>query len=395
MQRGRGGRGPFFDFGDPFTGFGDRRNPMSSFFGGRDPFDDPFFTQPFGGMLGSSMFGPRLFGSSLFSDGGSFFGEPTPSGLIEDQPPPRLFGSSLFGDGGSFFGEPTPSGLIEDQPPPRLFGSSLFGDGGSFFGEPTPSGLIEDQPPPSNNSRGPIIEEISSDDEGDKGDNEKKDNPRKHSRPSKEPFVEDPDDLNEEKKSKHSELRHGYNRNEKGQTQPRSFSFQSSTVTYGGVNGAYYTSSSTRRMGGDGVVMAESKEADTTTGKATHRISKGIHEKGHTLTRKLNSDGRVDTMQALHNLNEDELDRFEETWRGNAQKHLPGWDQGFDMNRNMGVGAGSSRQNRQGGWALPSTTRMNSRVRRIPVEDGGRAEEVIISDGQSELRNYVWDRQSG
>lgn len=40
-----------------------------------------------------------------------------------------------------------------------------------------------------------------------------------------------------------------------GQWQPqtRSYSFQSSTVTYGGQNGNYYTSSKTRRTGSDGV----------------------------------------------------------------------------------------------------------------------------------------------
>ncbi|KAG9445407.1 hypothetical protein H6P81_016747 [Aristolochia fimbriata] len=329
MQGGRGGRDAFFDFGDPFPGFGGPRNMMSNIFGGRDPFDDPFFAQPFGGMFGSSTFGPSMFG-------------------------PSMLGPSMFG--------------------PRMLGPGLFGDEGSFFGESGPSGgFIEHQPPPRNsNSRGPIIEEISSDDEGGKEDSEKKDNPRKHSRPSQGPLVEDPDDqIEAEKKSRHSELRHAYNRREGGQSQPRSYSFQSSTVTYGGANGAYYTNSTMRRMGGDGVVMEENKEADTTTGKAAHRISRGIHEKGHSVTRKLNSDGKVDTMQTLHNLNEDELDGFEKTWRGNAQRHLPGWDQGIDMNRNTNVGAGSSsRQN--GGWALPSTARTSNagdRVR-IPVEDG-------------------------
>lgn len=37
------------------------------------------------------------------------------------------------------------------------------------------------------------------------------------------------------------------------QPQARTYSFQSSSVTYGGVNGAYYTSSTTRRSGSDGV----------------------------------------------------------------------------------------------------------------------------------------------
>lgn len=35
--------------------------------------------------------------------------------------------------------------------------------------------------------------------------------------------------------------------------QAQSFTFQSSSVTYGGSNGAYYTSSTTRRAGSDGV----------------------------------------------------------------------------------------------------------------------------------------------
>lgn len=48
------------------------------------------------------------------------------------------------------------------------------------------------------------------------------------------------------------------NRNEpykvKGtQTQHGSYSFQTCKVTYGGVDGAYYSSSRSRRAGGDGV----------------------------------------------------------------------------------------------------------------------------------------------
>ncbi|KAF3433604.1 hypothetical protein FNV43_RR24706 [Rhamnella rubrinervis] len=46
-------------------------------------------------------------------------------------------------------------------------------------------------------------------------------------------------------------------------TQPHnhSFSFLTCKVTYGGVDRAYYTSSRTRRAGGDGVVVEETKEA--------------------------------------------------------------------------------------------------------------------------------------
>lgn len=219
MQRRRSAS--FSDFGDPFAGFGGfggfggQRSLISSFFGGRDPFDDPFFTQPFGGMLEPSLFGPR---------GGPFMGNPG-SGFLEHQ--------------------------VQQQQP---------------------------------NTRGPIIEELNSDDEKEE-EVEKKDNPRKHRRSSKEPYVEDAEDeaagmflvwvtimtfifchsyviffvvffsWNTERRSKQLQYRNEYNMMANTQPQPqrRSFSFTSSTVTYGGANGAYYTSSTSRRTGSDGV----------------------------------------------------------------------------------------------------------------------------------------------
>ncbi|KAF5207656.1 myeloid leukemia factor [Thalictrum thalictroides] len=307
MDRGRGGRNDFFGgfgdpfggFGDPFGGFGDHRSLASSFFGGRDPFDDPFFTRPFGGMFGSNMFGP-----------------------------------SMIGQGGGFLG------------------------GGSPFH----TGFIDNQQPSQGNNRshGPIIEEILSGDEGDEqgeGVEEKKQNPRKHSRSSRDvPIVEEPDDGTQERRIRHMQNRNDFNRMHGIQPQTQSFSFQSSSVTYGGTNGAYYTSSTTRKMGDNGVMIEEKKEADTTTGKAEHRISKGIRDKGHTVTRKLNPDGKVDTMQTLHNLNENEIPGFEESWKGNAKKHLPGWNERNDVYGN--IGSSSSSQHMQAsrqGWALPST----------------------------------------
>lgn len=125
MQRGRGGRDPFFDFGDPFAGFGGfggGRSLMSSFFGGRDPFDDPFFTRPFGG---------------------------------------GMFDSSFFG-------------------PP----------GGSPFANMHQNNFIEHEPPQPKKSRGPIIEELNSDDEKEQAAEE---NSRKHGRSSNGPAAEDPD----------------------------------------------------------------------------------------------------------------------------------------------------------------------------------------------------------
>lgn len=121
-RRSRGGRDEFFDFGDPFAGFGGfpgQRSLMSSVFGGRDPFDDPFFRNPFGSM----------------------------------------------------------------------FESSFFASPGIPFANMHASGFLDHQAPEPKRPRGPVIEEINSDDEKE-GEKETKN--RRNS--SKEPLVEDPDD---------------------------------------------------------------------------------------------------------------------------------------------------------------------------------------------------------
>nr|DAD18702.1 TPA_asm: hypothetical protein HUJ06_020165 [Nelumbo nucifera] len=226
MQRERARRSDSFDFGDPFVDFGGHRSLASSIFGGRDPFDDPFFTTPF-----QSMFGPNML-----------------------RPNAIPFGNSDMH-------------LV---------------------------GFLDNRAPQSNKPKGPIITEITSEDkdEEDAKAKGKREKPRMHSS-SKEPYVEDPDDEVQVQEKAHS-----------ARPQVRSYSFHSSSVTYAGANGAYYTSSTTRRAGTDGVTLEENREADKTTGQATHKISRGLHGKGHSITRKLNSDGKVDTMQTLHNLNE-------------------------------------------------------------------------------------------
>ncbi|EEF50381.1 conserved hypothetical protein [Ricinus communis] len=240
MQRGRERRDDFFGMADPFGNFGGF-GMRPSLYGGRDPFDDPFFTRPFRSMFQSS--------NSSTSDVSQ-----------------------------------------------------------------------------TNGAKGIVIEELNSDDESEK---EKETDTGLENEPS----VEHPDD---EEKSK--TVNHGsdYNRIEGTKSQARSFSFQTCKVTYGGVDGAYYTSTRTRRAGNDGVIVEESKEADKTTGQATHRISRGIHDKGHSVTRKLTSDGKVDTMQTLHNLNEDELAGFEEAWKGNGKRQLPDRSDQFDMHGTAG-----------------------------------------------------------
>ncbi|XP_038992644.1 uncharacterized protein LOC120116158 isoform X2 [Hibiscus syriacus] len=78
-------------------------------------------------------------------------------------------------------------------------------------------------------------------------------------------------------------------------------------------------------------------------------------------------------MQTLHNLNEDELIGFEESWNGKAQKYLPGWSESFIGHDT--IGANSSGQNMQAcqrGWALPSTEHSQSKERVMPdARDGG------------------------
>ncbi|XP_031268244.1 uncharacterized protein LOC116126715 [Pistacia vera] len=329
MQRGRGGRDPFFDFGDPFANFGGfdsfggPRSLISSFFGGRDPFDDPFFTRPFGGMLESNFFGP------------------------------------------------TGSPLTNMQP----------------------SAFIEHQAPEPKRSRGPVIEELNSDEE-EAAVKENKENPRKHGRSSKEPFVEDPDDVVEGRKNKHLQYSNDYSLCNGAQLPPQahSFTFSSSNVTYGGANGAYYTSSKTRRTGSDGVTFEESKEADTATRQATHKISRGLNKKGHSVARKLNSDGKVDTLQALHNLNEDELADFEEAWDGNARKYLPGWTGSFSGHNKMGTGGSSSGQNEQasrGGWSLPSTEQSQNLGRVVADRSGSPRTQHLMMKNSSDVRERM------
>lgn len=263
--------GPFDGFGG-FGGFGPRRSITSSIFGGRDPFDDPFFTRPFGIM----------------------------------------------------------------------FGSSMFNSGSPFRDSPQIS-----------SSKEPIIEELQSDDEEEESDDTSAEGKgvtkrHKHAESNKQPHVEHPDDKPDENKSKDVTYRSDFNKVEGSKPQARSVSFQK--VTYGGINGPYYSATTTQRTGSDGVVLEECKQADITTGQAEHRISRGMLDKGHSVTRRLNSDGKVDTNQTLHNLNEDELAGFEQAWKGNAERHFPAWDDGSTFND--AAGSGSSRPS---GWASRSS----------------------------------------
>ncbi|XP_057462555.1 uncharacterized protein LOC130752736 isoform X4 [Actinidia eriantha] len=106
------------------------------------------------------------------------------------------------------------------------------------------------------------------------------------------------------------------------------------------------------------------------------------------VTRKLNSDGRVNTMQTLHNLNEDELSGFEEAWKGNARKHLSGWNEGLNMHD------GFTRQNgalsSRSAYALPSTER--PRHTKSMRSDTCERQALLlhtIQDGQKQILEIV------
>ncbi|KAE8730709.1 DHHC-type zinc finger family protein [Hibiscus syriacus] len=209
-----------------------------------------------------------------------------------------------------------------------MFESSLFGPGQSPFMDLHSTGLIEHQAPEPKRPRGPIIEELNSDDEKEEPDNGMKGNPRKHGRSDPEPYVEVPDDEAEQsgRRNRHLQYVNGYNssyqrQQQQQQPQTHSFTFQSSTVTYGGMMELTIL---LPKQGGLEVMELPSRKAKKLT-----------QPQGHSVMRKLNSDGRVNTMQTLHNLNEgkssdlvnfpDELAGFEESWNGKAQKHMPGW----------------------------------------------------------------------
>ncbi|CAA2986980.1 Hypothetical predicted protein [Olea europaea subsp. europaea] len=238
-----------------------------------------------------------------------------------------------------------------------MFESSFFGPTGSTFLDAHASGLLEHQPSQPNGTRGPIIDELKSDDDEQEKERRKElidSNPSKHGRSRKEPYVEYPDDEGAEKKSKQMTQQNDFNQmHVRSHPQTQSFTFQSSTVSYGGRNGAYFTSSRTRRTGSDGLTLEECKEANSSTRQATHRISRGIHDKGHSVTRKLKADGRVDMMQTLHNPNEDELVGFEEAWKGNVRR-LTGCTEEFSAQNGMGFGGSGPNS---GSLALPSTGR--------------------------------------
>ncbi|XP_022151628.1 uncharacterized protein LOC111019539 [Momordica charantia] len=201
--------------------------------------------------------------------------------------------------------------------------------------------------------KGLVIQEISSDEEREEDDGlmgQRQDKNQMNSGSGKAPSVEHPDDTSDERQI----VTHRSSEDSSFGVQPKASksSMHTCKVTFGGVDGAYYTSTRTRTTDNEGVLLEETKEADKTTGQAIHRISRGIHDKGHSVTRKLNSDGKVDTLQTLHNLNEEVLAGFDRAWKGNFQghKHVPRG--GFHTDGN--AESNGSRNREMSSWDFPS-----------------------------------------
>ncbi|KAK9103302.1 hypothetical protein Sjap_020556 [Stephania japonica] len=173
-----------------------------------------------------------------------------------------------------------------------MFGTGMFGPRPGFFDDRP----AQPQPPMRNNARGLVIEEINSDEEGEEVENggQRRGNSRKHGRSDKEPLVEGPPTMmmmmnKWKRRTRHMQNWNNYSRQpERSQPQTRSFSFQSSTVTYGGPNGRIIPHRPAGGLETMGcvkflpfcfVMVEESKEADSTTRKASHRVSRGLHDR--------------------------------------------------------------------------------------------------------------------
>ncbi|BBN03242.1 hypothetical protein MPTK1_2g21950 [Marchantia polymorpha subsp. ruderalis] len=295
-MRGFGGGGGFFPgFPDPFAGFGGRPSFLSDMFDNDPFFSDPFLNRPFGSLFGnpSNLFGPSgFFSQSLFP--------PFP-------PPPQILQEA--------FHRQIP---VEDL----IFNSAPEGGRTSVH-----------------------IEEVP-DDHDDGGNVGPKSN--------QEPIVEHPEDDD----NKNTEIVHYQPApstrtsqsvsNTRSTNLPVSYSYQSSSVTYGGTNGPYYASHSSRRIGPDGVYEEEHQEKDLAAGKESHKILHGLGNKGRALTRKRNAEGREEKFETLHNLALDEVQDFERKWEVRAEKSFPRY-----KSSSQRLGSGSGTKSRA---ALPSNS---------------------------------------
>ncbi|CAF2070748.1 unnamed protein product [Brassica napus] len=236
-------------FGGSFGGSnGDPPSLMSSFFGGRDPFDDPFFTEPFGG----SMFQPSLFGPPTMDPFAGVL--PPPLGFIENHhhqtPQPRLPGGPVIEEINVLDAEEEGEAYQEK--------SVILGKRGRSSSE------VETEEAIAEERRITHMQNMNANAMVDNGQWQQQTQERRftHRQNMNANAM-----VTYEQWQPQTQVRHMQNMNtnamvNSGQWQPQTqgYSFQSSTVTYGGNDGNYYTSSTTRRTGSDGLTLEESKK---------------------------------------------------------------------------------------------------------------------------------------
>lgn len=213
----------------------------------------------------------------------------------------------------------------------------------AFFGRSN-GGFLEERPfhpPPAEGRRGPVIEELPDDHE----------TPENNSRHDQQPIVEHPDDdvgsagttrpaTNQlrQVQSFQTQPNRDYlsNRGYQSNSGHQSYSYQSTSVTYGGTGGTYYSSSSMRRLGPDGLMEEEHMEKDS-SGKETKMAARGLRHKVHAVTKKRTANGPESTVETLRNLTPEEAPHFDAQWEAHAQRSLPGRNRGTQMLDGIGT----------------------------------------------------------
>ncbi|DBA69522.1 hypothetical protein WJX79_006914 [Trebouxia sp. C0005] len=99
--------------------------------------------------------------------------------------------------------------------------------------------------------------------------------------------------------------------------------YSSSVVAQQGPDGAQYAQSQSSSYGGQGVAEHQMRMKDGRTGREEMTISRHIGNKGRTVTKQRQADGRQSQQQHLHNITEDDADHFDEVWTYEAERTLP------------------------------------------------------------------------
>ncbi|GBG81754.1 hypothetical protein CBR_g33932 [Chara braunii] len=247
-------------------------------------------------------------------------------------------GQSLFG---SFFqNDPFSTDPFFTRPFEHM--DSMFQRMGSMFGGPMLSGFeqqprqfLQDRPAHTEGRTGPTIEEIPDDAPVDE---QAQSSSRRRSGGSQEPIVEHPDDEEETQHRRRSDHHRNHARDHHGANDVASrpaggaqvFSF-SSVQSYsrdGSGPGNYYSKSTTTRMGPDGVADQQTREQDSRSNTDKLKYVRALGSKARSVLRTRKADGEEESLQTLHNLEEEEAATFDDQWQQKAERALPRWYDG-------------------------------------------------------------------